>query len=288
MRYLKTPGMLLYQERFDLRGRVRGLLPSGIFAFAVPIRLGSRSAYWGAPVQRAGLPAMRGGGLDAVLDSGQDQLLVLAKASLIRSHFPARVAEALERCADTRLLPAEEQDIALFGDWLFGLIHNGLNQPEVLQYAAAANAIEEDLLQRLGDVVRVPLPDGKRLTMSKRRAAISRALEYIRCAERPNPTIQEVNQAAGFSQRTLEYAFRETFGLTAIAFLQLRLFHAVRRALIAADPRKTTVAYVACSLGFYQLGRFAASYKRTFGEFPSQTPEKGSPPARRRISPLVG
>ena len=44
-----------------------------------------------------------------------------------------------------------------------------------------------------------------------------------------------------------------------------------RRALRAADPRRTTVSAIALDCGFWELGRFAVAYRRTFGESPSDT-----------------
>jgi AraC family ethanolamine operon transcriptional activator len=52
--------------------------------------------------------------------------------------------------------------------------------------------------------------------------------------------------------------------------LTVRL-HGVRRALSDAGFRATTVTDVATDHGFFELGRFAASYREAFGEAPSET-----------------
>ena len=51
---------------------------------------------------------------------------------------------------------------------------------------------------------------------------------------------------------------------------QLRL-EAVHRSLLAADASDTRVSDLAADHGFFQFGRFAADYKRAFGELPSET-----------------
>ena len=45
----------------------------------------------------------------------------------------------------------------------------------------------------------------------------------------------------------------------------------VRRALSDAGTRPTTVTGVATDYGFCELGRFAATYRKAFGEMPSVT-----------------
>jgi AraC-like DNA-binding protein len=56
-----------------------------------------------------------------------------------------------------------------------------------------------------------------------------------------------------------------------IRFLTLRRMHLVRRALLQADPSKSTVTRVAADLGFWELGRISVSYRALFGESPSET-----------------
>jgi transcriptional regulator GlxA family with amidase domain len=52
--------------------------------------------------------------------------------------------------------------------------------------------------------------------------------------------------------------------------LTMRL-HDVRRALSEADCEAPTVTRIAMQHGFRELGRFAVTYRRVFGEAPSQT-----------------
>jgi transcriptional regulator GlxA family with amidase domain len=48
----------------------------------------------------------------------------------------------------------------------------------------------------------------------------------------------------------------------------------------------TTVADAAIAAGFTHLGRFAAEYRRRFGERPSQTLLRGSPKRRGAATPV--
>lgn len=77
--------------------------------------------------------------------------------------------------------------------------------------------------------------------------------------------------AVDVSERTLRNAFAEYFGVSPAQYLQLRQLHQVRRALVAADPEPTTVSSVLIEHGVWAFGRFAANYRKQFGELPSET-----------------
>jgi AraC-like DNA-binding protein len=83
--------------------------------------------------------------------------------------------------------------------------------------------------------------------------------------------VSELCRAAGVSERTLEYAFKEVMGLTPMAYLTRLRLHRVRRALLAAAPGSTTVSAEALTWGFWHFGEFSQAYKRCFGELPSDT-----------------
>jgi AraC family ethanolamine operon transcriptional activator len=78
-------------------------------------------------------------------------------------------------------------------------------------------------------------------------------------------------EMANISERTLQYAFRERFGISPAAFLKARRLAAVRRALQTADSSQTSVGDLASFYGFWHVGQFATDYRRMFGENPSDS-----------------
>jgi len=103
----------------------------------------------------------------------------------------------------------------------------------------------------------------------KARAART-ARDYIDAHAADAPAIQDVCRAAGVSWRTLNYAFREVFGVTPKQYLQATRLHGARRELYQGGPA-STVTEIANHWGFWHIGKFAADYKRHFGELPSET-----------------
>jgi AraC-like DNA-binding protein len=75
----------------------------------------------------------------------------------------------------------------------------------------------------------------------------------------------------GVSERSLRNACHAVCGTSPKRYLTQRRMEAVRRALESAPPGKATVTRIATDHGFYELGRFAATYRSLYGEHPSET-----------------
>lgn len=84
-------------------------------------------------------------------------------------------------------------------------------------------------------------------------------------------TVPQLSQLLRMSRRTIEYAFHEHLGIAPASYLTLRRLDLCRQALIDADPSSASVTAIAISHGFYELGRFAVTYRQRFGERPSES-----------------
>jgi AraC family transcriptional regulator, ethanolamine operon transcriptional activator len=83
--------------------------------------------------------------------------------------------------------------------------------------------------------------------------------------------VGDLCRAAGVSERTLEYAFKEILGTTPTAYLIRLRLHRVRRSLLAAKRGTITVSAAALDAGFWHFGDFSRAYRGCFGELPSET-----------------
>jgi AraC-like DNA-binding protein len=83
--------------------------------------------------------------------------------------------------------------------------------------------------------------------------------------------VTDLCEAAGVSERTLQYAFKEVMGMTPVAYLTRLRLHRVRHALRIATQASTTVTTEAIRWGFWHFGDFSRAYKDCFGELPSDT-----------------
>lgn len=85
------------------------------------------------------------------------------------------------------------------------------------------------------------------------------------------PTAADLAAGVGVTSRTLLRTFQESFGVPPKRYLMLRELHAVRRSLQEASAADATVAEVLTRHGVWEFGRFAARYRRQFGESPAET-----------------
>ncbi len=102
-------------------------------------------------------------------------------------------------------------------------------------------------------------------------AFVKRVEEFIDAHPDRPLTITDLAAHAGVSTSTLFAGFREYRNTSPIAYLKGVRMRRARDELKAASSGRVTVTDVAMRWGFTHLGRFAADYRRWFGESPSDT-----------------
>jgi AraC family ethanolamine operon transcriptional activator len=101
-------------------------------------------------------------------------------------------------------------------------------------------------------------------------AVVERIEAYARAHMSSSVPLSDLCRVAGLSERGLRNAFYRVRGMSPKRSLRAERLRGARRALAGGDGPKT-VTGVATRYGFYELGRFAAAYRESFGEVPSQT-----------------
>lgn len=141
--------------------------------------------------------------------------------------------------------------------------------PEIFLRPEVCNALEDELVHAM---VTCLADDDEREPRSgwRHHSIIIRKFEEFLAENCDRPLhLAEICAAIGASERLLRICCEEHLGMGPIRYLWLRRMHLARRALICADPAKTTVTEVATYFGFWELGRFATSYRALFGQSPS-------------------
>ena len=87
-------------------------------------------------------------------------------------------------------------------------------------------------------------------------------------------SLEDLARKNGVPERSLRTAFQKCYGLAPLEYLRIIRLHQARQLLRASCPDETTVTQIAHGLGFWDLGRFAGTYRQLFGELPSETLRK--------------
>jgi AraC-like DNA-binding protein len=104
-------------------------------------------------------------------------------------------------------------------------------------------------------------------------ADLVRAIGWLRDHLSEPVRLDILAQNAGVRPRTLETHFKTFLGTTPLGWVRRMRLARARQEFIrwGSDAKVTTVAIGA---GFTQLGRFAAEYRKAFGELPSTTVQR--------------
>jgi AraC-like DNA-binding protein len=98
-------------------------------------------------------------------------------------------------------------------------------------------------------------------------ARIHHAREILRCRLENPPSLLELGQIVGVSDRTLTRGFRELFGTTVFGYLTQRRMEKAEKLLREGNR---SVAEVANIVGYSHLGLFAGVFKRQYGICPRE------------------
>jgi AraC-like DNA-binding protein len=249
------------------------------------VRLVPQLAFVTFPTNSAPLPVWRGMELqagDIMFHSRDDRLHQLAPGSCVWSVIaidPAQlehdskalVGESVAPPLEGHLLRPSRRDMARLRRLHAQVCRLAETNSKMLSHPEVARAIEQDLIHALVMCLTTTntRPDG---FAARHHAEIMVRFEEILTKHLSQPpTIPQLCELVGVSERTLRSCCAEFLGMSPIRYVLLRRLKEVRTALRDGDPDTVNVAEVARRFGFAQLGRFAGTYRTIFGETPSTT-----------------
>jgi len=104
---------------------------------------------------------------------------------------------------------------------------------------------------------------------TRRKKTVNRSREFME-ANYGDVTVQDLCNVSGVSWRTLDYAFKETMGISPKKYLEaFRLNNVHQELSLPSDDSK--ISDIANRWGYWHMGRFAHNYRNFFGELPSKT-----------------
>src|SRR5258707_9944099 len=143
--------------------------------------------------------------------------------------------------------------------------HKLFANPEV------ARALEQELLYALVNCLTADDADGNPKTRWHHADIMLRFEDALAAHSGPRLNIPALCSDIGVPERTLRVCCTEFLGVSPTRYFLLRRLNMARSALRRADPATASVAEIARTHQFHELGRFAVAYRTTFGETPSAT-----------------
>jgi len=113
-------------------------------------------------------------------------------------------------------------------------------------------------------------------------ADLVRALRWLRGHLSEPVRLERLADIGGVRPRTLETHFKMFLRTTPLGWVRQMRLRRARQQLLQSG-RGPTVTDVAMANGFNQLGRFAAEYRKVFGELPSSTFQRARPWQARKF-----
>lgn len=131
------------------------------------------------------------------------------------------------------------------------------------QFAELTFEIIDDAIKRQGKPDKIADRESWR--------TINRACEFIWANQHRPISLADICDHAIASVSKLERTFRRELDVSPGNYVRARRLSAINRALCGAVAPDSKVSALALDHGFRHLGRFAADYRRHFGELPSET-----------------
>jgi len=221
-----------------------------------------------------------------VAEPGYESVIAAFTPAEIGTHIQGRQREeALSMPRGVEILQRDPASVRRFFKLGKRLVDTAARQPGLFNdrketRVAAQAELWETLLATLSATTDFqPSPrDHTRLAQSR---IVKHAEDYALAHIGDRLYVTDLCEAAGVSERSLEYAFRQIMGMTPVAYLTRVRLHRVRQALQAATLGSTTVSVEALNGGFWHFGEFSRAYRNCFGELPSETLRRTAADRRR-------
>ena len=145
------------------------------------------------------------------------------------------------------------------------------SRPQLLVDTEAAHGLEQQLIHAVVNCVPAELAEKVPPTTDRYQDILSRFEDLLHAQPNRSLSMAEICAALSVSDRLLRRLCSVHLGVGPIDYIRLRRMSLVRRDLWRGSDGAAGVSQIAQRHGFANGSRFAASYRKVFGELPSVT-----------------
>jgi AraC-like DNA-binding protein len=126
--------------------------------------------------------------------------------------------------------------------------------------------IEEDIIETLLKSIYT-----KERKISKGHMYVKQAREIFEDNMQNIYTIKDLLNELDINARTLQYSFKNNFGISAKQYFQNIRLNAIKKELLQSDAQNTKISDISLKYGFFHSSYLSAEYKKLFNETPTET-----------------
>jgi AraC-like DNA-binding protein len=246
-------------------------LPPGRVFLSLPV--GMASPMLGGVTLRNGHMVFHGRGERVHQRSSGECLwgLISLSADQLESCSKALTGRPIASPQASRILVPSRGEASRFHGLFEQACHLVETGQRLIESPEVARAIEQEMLYAITHCLSADEVDENPRTRHQHAATMVRFEETLSKRIDQKINMPMLCAEIGVAERTLRMCCSEFLGVSPTRYLLLQRLNKARSALRRADPSMASVAEVARNHQFLELGRFAVTYRATFGESPSAT-----------------
>jgi AraC family ethanolamine operon transcriptional activator len=270
---IKLDGVILGRERLNLGMQIEAAPPKEIVPIAALLSNTDKMRFCGSNFEPSHLMQACGNEWQLYTDKPIDYVCGIFMRETLEYHtqqLTGKMVPSTWFCS--QVSKVEPLILDQYKQWLVAAFWLLEQQPQLLSYPRICHQLSGQIFSLAVKLLTSSEQSQQKVVSKTRRImGVSKVVEYLKYQARELPTITQLCNIANLSERSLEYGFKEQFGVTPIRYLKLVRLNGAHQDLYLADPTLTRVADVALYWGFVEFGRFSGEYFALFNEKPSQT-----------------
>ena len=179
--------------------------------------------------------------------------------------------ETMKIIRENHIVRLDKSKLYQFKTFLFKVLDQLRLNGSTVSAPGFVDLCNKEIPRKLCQLIEGPGQRKRVFTTPLREIIIKKANQYITDELGDLVSISDLCLITNVSERTLQYTFKEYYGISPKAYLKARMLNKVHTDLRLADPSNTKVIDIASQWGFWHMGQFAADYKKMFGKSPSET-----------------
>jgi AraC-like DNA-binding protein len=170
-----------------------------------------------------------------------------------------------------KILRPSRAEVSRFQHLFAQACHLAEDKPKLIERSEVARALEQEMLHAIINCLIANEVGDNSKTRYHHADVMVRFEEALDRHINKKLSMPALCTELGVPERTLRMCCAEFIGVSPMRYLLLRRLNRVRSALLHAEPSTASVAEIARSYQFLEVGRFAMTYRMIFGELPSVT-----------------